>query len=127
MFGIWIRVWGLFRLAPVAVAATRPSRPTRLTEYVGPPSIKKSVTTTPSGNAPSGTGLTVGETVLPDDAGAAVPPECHWLADAADGEPVETGPPLQLITAIASSGVAQRMPWKRRSNLAVTQSPLLGF
>src|SRR5690349_17841045 len=106
MFGIWIRVWGLFRLAPVAVAATRPSR---LTEYVGPPSIKKSVTTTPSGNAPSGTGLTVGEIVLPDDAGAAVPLECDRLADAAGGEPVETGPPLQLITAIASSGVAQRM------------------
>src|SRR5690348_694887 len=51
MFGIWTRIPpGWLRLWPTAVAATCPSMPIRLIEYVAPPSMMKSCTTTPSGS-----------------------------------------------------------------------------
>ena len=108
---------GWLRFRPVAVAATLPSTPTRLIEYVVPPSMMKSLTTTPSGSAAE-VGVAEGDAPLVGLGDAPAVAVCDALGLECE---LDTGPGPQLTARTISSGAAQRIRAKRRTDQAVTR------
>src|SRR5712692_8800739 len=100
MLGICTRIpAGWLRFRPTAVAATPPSTPTRLTLYVVPPSMMKSLTTIPSGSA---TDFGVADGEAPPVALGDVP-EVAVCDVVGLGELDTAGPGPQLTTTTISS------------------------